>query len=163
MNITGVLYRTSSSTAVSIRPLKSAISSSRWPGKSVSSTSECEIAFRVVSLPATTSRMKNEASSALVSCSPSMFALASAVTRSSPGRPARSAASPVTSSASSAPAVAVVGDSHQLADDGQRHPGGHVLDEVAGATVEQVIDDRGGHQLHVGLELLDHPWGERAR
>ena len=139
--------------------------------------------------------MKNEASSARVSCSPSMFAVASAVTRSSPGRPARSAARPVTRSASSAPAVriwptacvrvladevgvhagqddvgvaqhlavVVVRDSHHLADDGQRQPGGHVLDEVARAAVEQVIDDRRGHQLHVALELLDHPGGERAR
>ena len=40
----------------------------------------------MVSFPATTSRTKNEASSAGVSCSPSMLAVASAVVRSSAGR-----------------------------------------------------------------------------
>ena len=65
------------------------------------------MALRVVSLPATTSRMKNEASSALVSCSPSMFAVASAVIRSSFGSWSRAAHSSVTRPASSAPAVRI--------------------------------------------------------
>ena len=48
--------------------------------------------------------MKNEASSALVSFSPSMFAVDRAETRSPAGAWARSAARPVTRSASAAPA-----------------------------------------------------------
>ena len=73
----------------------------------MSRLSECEIAVLVVSLPATTSRMKNEASSAGVSCSPSMLAVASAETRSSAGSAWLRSARPVTSSASSWPAVRI--------------------------------------------------------
>src|SRR4249919_908621 len=85
MNTTGEAYLTISSTAPSSRFSMSARSRARWSGYSVSSISACDSAVRVVSLPATTSRMKNEASSALVSCSPSMLAVTSAETRSSRG------------------------------------------------------------------------------
>ena len=50
------------------------------------------MALRVVSLPATTSSMKNDASSAWVSASPSMLVVMSAVVRSSVGRTTRRAA-----------------------------------------------------------------------
>ena len=93
MNTTGEAYLTISSTAPSSRLSMSARSRARWSGYSVNSISACDSALRVVSLPATTSRMKNEASSALVSCSPSMLAVTSAETRSSRGAWARSAAS----------------------------------------------------------------------
>src|SRR5271166_4624331 len=104
MNTTGEEYRTISSTAPSSRPSRSSSSRARCPGYSVNSISACDRALRVVSLPATTSKMKNEASSALVSCSPSMLAVTSAETRSSAGACARSAARPVTRSASACPA-----------------------------------------------------------
>ena len=48
--------------------------SSRWSGKSVSAFIPWLIALRVVSLPATTSRMKNDPNSCGVSCSPSTSA-----------------------------------------------------------------------------------------
>ena len=89
MYITGEAIRTISSTAPEIRASKSASSRARCSGWSVSSTSACEMAVRVVSFPATTSRMKNDANSALVSCSPSMLAVTSAVIRSSAGLSSR--------------------------------------------------------------------------
>src|SRR5262249_29954881 len=49
------------------------------------------------------------------------------------------------------------------ADDRQWEPGGHVLDEVAGAGGQQIVHDPGGYPLHVALEFRDHPGGERAR
>ncbi len=72
--ITGVPQRTISSTAVFEWASKSPYSRSRWSGKSVNAFRPWLIALRVVSLPATTSRMKNEPNSCAVSCSPSTSA-----------------------------------------------------------------------------------------
>jgi hypothetical protein len=77
MKITGEAQRTISSTAVGVTPSRSSSQIRRWSGFSLSSCRPQLIALRVVSLPATTSRMKNEASSSGVSRSPSISALTS--------------------------------------------------------------------------------------
>ena len=61
--ITGVAQRTISSTAVRVWASKSPYQRSRWSGCSVSAFMPWLMALRVVSLPATTSRMKNEPNS----------------------------------------------------------------------------------------------------
>ena len=76
----------------------------RWSGCSVKAHRPWLMALRVVSLPATTNRMKNEASSASVSDSPSTLPLTRAEVRSSVGCSRRSAARPRMSSARSLPA-----------------------------------------------------------
>ena len=75
MKMTGEAQRTISSTAVGATASKSAAQMARWSGCSVKAHRPWLMALRVVSLPATTSRMKNEASSASVSDSPSTLAL----------------------------------------------------------------------------------------
>ena len=62
--ITGVAQRTISSTAVTDRPSKSACQRAIWSGCSVSACRPWEMALRVVSFPAATRRMKNDAISA---------------------------------------------------------------------------------------------------
>jgi len=91
--ITGVAQRTISSTAVGAMRSKSAIHRARSAGKSVSALMPWLIALRVVSLPATTRRMKNDPSSWLVSRSPSTSAWMRAVVMSSRGRVRRASAS----------------------------------------------------------------------
>ncbi len=83
--ITGVAHRTISSMAVGATPSKSASHLRRSSGKSVSAFMPWLIAFRVVSFPATTSRMKKDANSAGVSRSPSTSACMRTLVMSSPG------------------------------------------------------------------------------
>ena len=72
MKITGEAQRTISSTAVGVTPSRSASQTARCSGCSVSRCRPQLMALRVVSLPATTSRMKKLASSSGVSRSPSI-------------------------------------------------------------------------------------------
>ena len=83
MWITGLPQRTISSMASGVRPATSSIHSRRWSGWSVSSFMPQLMALRVVSLPATARRMKNEPNSAGVRRWPSTSACISAETRSS--------------------------------------------------------------------------------
>ena len=99
--ITGVAHRTISSTAVTASPSKSDCHRAICSGWSVRAWSPWAMALRVVSLPATTSRMKNEAISAGVRLSPSTSAVTRAVVRSSCGSFWRASASSVTSVARS--------------------------------------------------------------
>ena len=64
IQITGEPQRTTSSTPVAAIPVGSARHSARWSGCSVMASSPWLIALRVVSFPATTSRMKKDANSA---------------------------------------------------------------------------------------------------
>jgi hypothetical protein len=93
IQVTGVAQRTISSTAVGAPASKSDCQISRCSGLPVSATRPWLIALRVVSLPATASRMKNEPISWSDSRSPSTSACASAVTRSWRGCCRRSCAS----------------------------------------------------------------------
>ena len=94
IQITGEPQRTISSTPVAAIPAGSACHSARWSGYWLIASRPWLMALRVVSLPATTSRMKNEASSVSVRASPSTFVLTSAEVTSSVGcsrrKPARS-------------------------------------------------------------------------
>ena len=104
IQVIGLVQRTISSTAVLSSP-GSAAQRSRWSGCSESASTPWEIALRVVSLPATRSRMKKLAISWSVSRSPSTSALTSAVVRSSAGWLRRSTAIRVISPDNSSPAV----------------------------------------------------------
>ncbi|SLH68570.1 Uncharacterised protein [Mycobacteroides abscessus subsp. abscessus] len=86
---TGVAQRTISSGAVRGR---SALYSSHCSGKSTKAFMPCVVALRVVSLPATASRMTNQANSSDPSDSPSMSAVTSWLTMSSAGHLRRSSA-----------------------------------------------------------------------
>ena len=85
IQITGEAQRTISSMALGASPAGSACHSARWSGCWVSANRPWLMALRVVSLPATTSRMKKDATSASVSCSPSTFVLTRAEVTSSVG------------------------------------------------------------------------------
>ena len=87
--MTGVAHRTISSAAVAGR---CRLNSSHWSGKSVKAIMPWVIELRVVSLPATASRITKKPNSSSESLWPSTSACTSLVTRSSPGWPARSAA-----------------------------------------------------------------------
>ena len=63
IQITGEPQRTISSTPVAAMPVGSACHRARWSGCSVRASSPWLMALRVVSLPATTSRMKKDATS----------------------------------------------------------------------------------------------------
>ena len=91
--ITGLAQRTISSIAVGAMRSKSAAHLRRSSGWSLSAFMPWLIALRVVSLPATTSSTKKDASSAWVSASPSISAERSWLVRSSVGLFSRSAAS----------------------------------------------------------------------
>ena len=85
IQITGEPQRTISSTPVAAMPAGSACHSARWSGCWVMASSPWLMALRVVSLPATTSRMKKAAISVSVSASPSTFVLTRAEVTSSVG------------------------------------------------------------------------------
>ena len=56
--------------------------------------------------------------------------------------------------------VVAVRNAHHLADDGQRQPCGHMLDEVARPGLQEVVHNLRRRLLHVVLELVDHPGSE---
>ncbi|SKX88609.1 Uncharacterised protein [Mycobacteroides abscessus subsp. abscessus] len=87
--LTGVAQRTISSTAVAGR---SFLNNSHWSGCSRKAFMPWLIALRVVSLPATVSRMKKNPNSASSRCCPSISALTSVLTMSSTGHFRRSSA-----------------------------------------------------------------------
>ncbi len=151
------------------------------------------IALRVVSLPATTSRMKNEPNSCGVSCSPSTSAAIITEVMSSCGLALRSSPSAwaymnickrlahqvlvrgdevgvAAAEDRVGPvedlAVVLGGDAHHVADDLERQRRRDVFDEVAGLVGEvgqQAIDDLVGLRLHDVLDGGDLPWGEALR
>ena len=85
IQMTGEAHRTISSTPVAAIVAGSCTQSDRWSGCWVSASSPWLMALRVVSFPATTSRMKKDATSLSVSASPSTFVLTRAEVMSSVG------------------------------------------------------------------------------